>query len=227
VDDLRDDLLLLETRSDQVLALPDKLRFALSGAELVQLAAAGRVGVVRRRLVILDAAPTGDPLLDDALNSMPGQWRLPSAEAWVQRNRRGLVTRYLERAQAAGIVCAEPGAGFLGKTRWRVVDTSRAAQACARLQEIAASTGPVSQEQAALAGLASATGLDRAVFPGLSGGAARKRLRKAAASEPLPADAARATGAAADAARHAAVNAALLAASAAAAAATAAAAGAA
>jgi hypothetical protein len=45
VDDLRDDPLLLGTRSDDTLALPDKLRFALSGAELVQLTATGRVNV--------------------------------------------------------------------------------------------------------------------------------------------------------------------------------------
>src|ERR1700722_3424336 len=53
---------------------------------------------------VLDQAPTGDGLLDEALASMGGQ---PTARAWVTRDRGELVRRYLERLAAAGVI--QPG----------------------------------------------------------------------------------------------------------------------
>ena len=201
MDELGDDLLLLAVRPDGTLALSPKLRFGLSGAELVRLAAARRVDIVRGRIAVLDTAPTGDPLLDEALASMPGGRRGPSAKAWVARDRRGLVERYLARAEAAGTVRAERGQrlGFIPVTRWLVVDTARSAQARARLEAIAAGSGAVGPDQAALAGLAGAIHVDREVFPGWGGAAARKRLRQAARREPATDEVTRAVGSAADA----------------------------
>ena len=70
---LGDDIVLLALRPDGRLAAAAKLRFALSGAELVGLAEAGRVGVDSDRIVVLDSAPTGDPLLDAALEDLVGR----------------------------------------------------------------------------------------------------------------------------------------------------------
>jgi hypothetical protein len=200
MDELGDDLLLLAASPDGTLAVLPKLRFGLAGSELVRLAAAGRVDVVRGRIVVLDPAPTGDPLLDDALASMTGGRREPTAKAWVARHRPGLVGRYLARAEAAGIIRAHQrkALGFVPVTRWTVLDIARAAQARARLEAVAASTGAVSPEQAALAGLASAIDVAGVVFRGRAGAAARKRLREAAKREPGTADAARAVADAAD-----------------------------
>jgi hypothetical protein len=199
MDELCDDLLLLAVRPDGTLALPAKLRFGLSGAELVRLAAARRVDIARGRIVVLDTTPTGDPLLDAALASMGGGRRGPSAKAWVAHLRRGLVEGYLARAAAAGTIRAERGTrlGFIPVTRWLVTDAARTAEARARLEAVAAGTGPVGPEQAALAGLATAVGVTVVVFPGRAGAAARKRLREAAKREPA---AAAATSAAAQAA---------------------------
>ena len=185
MDELGYDLLLLAARSDGTLAVPPKLRFGLAGSELVRLAAARRVEITRGRIVILDAAPTGDQLLDDALASMSGRRREPAAKAWVARNRPGLVDRYLARAEAAGLIRADRRTmlGFIPMTRWLVLDTARAAQARAKLAAVAESTGPVDTAQAALAGLASAIDVTRVVFPGLAGAAVRKRLRQAARRE--------------------------------------------
>jgi hypothetical protein len=201
MDGLADDLLLLTARPDGTLALSPKLRFGLSGTELVRLAAARRVDIVRGRIAILDTAPTGDPLLDEALASMTGGWREPTAKAWVARNRRGLVERYLARAEEAGTVRAERGQrlGFIPVTRWLVVDVARAAQARARLEAVATSNGAVGPEQAALAGLAAATDVARVVFPGLGGASARKRLRQAARRERATADVTRAVDSAVNA----------------------------
>jgi Golgi phosphoprotein 3 (GPP34) len=212
MDELGDDLLLLAANSDGTLTVPAKLRFGLAGSELVRLAASRRVDIVRGRIVIRDPTPTGDLLLDDALASMTGGGRNPAAKAWVARHRPGLVGRYLARAEAAGIIRADrrKTLGFIPVTRWTVLDSGRAAQARARLTATAESTGPVSTEQAALAGLASAIDVTHVVFPGRAGAAARKRLRQAARREPA-ADATRAVSSAAgmsDAVHHTATDAA-------------------
>jgi hypothetical protein len=211
MDELSDDLLLLAASPDGTLTIPAKLRFGLAGSELVRLAAARRADIERGRIVIRDATPTGDPLLDEALASMTGRWREPTAKAWVARHRQGLVGQYLARAEAAGIIRAHrrKALGFIPVTRWTVLDTARAAQARARLEAAAANTGTLDLAQAALAGLASAIDVTRLVFPGRAGAAARKRLRQAAKREPAAADAVRAVqGAATDAAVSAAVDAA-------------------
>src|SRR5947209_7714008 len=131
MDELSDDLLLLAARADGRLPIPEKLRFGIAGSELVRLAAARRVDIVRGRIEVIATAPTGDPLLDDALSSMGGSSRGPTAKTWVARHRPGLVKRYLARAEAAGIIRAErrKALGFIPVTRWTVVDTARAAQA--------------------------------------------------------------------------------------------------
>jgi len=211
MDELCDDLLLLAARPDGTLTLPANLRFGVSGAELVRLAAARRVDIERGRIVVLDTTPTGDDLLDAALASMTGGRRGPSAKAWVARHRPGLVHFYLGRAVDAGTIRGERGTrlGIFPVTRWLVTDTARAAAARARLEAVVTGTGPVSQEQAALAGLASASGVALIAFPGRSGGAARKRLREAGKREPAASAAmSAATDTAADAAARSAADAA-------------------
>jgi len=190
MDELCDDLLLLGVRPDGTLAIPANLRFGISGAELVRLAAARRVDIVRGRIEVLDTTPTGDELLDAALASMAvGRRGGPSAKAWVARHRPGLVHCYLAQAVTAGTVREERGTrlGFIPVTRWLVTDTARAAEARARLEAVATATGPVDQEQAALAGLASAAGVALVAFPGRAGSAARKRLRHASKRDQAPA----------------------------------------
>jgi Golgi phosphoprotein 3 (GPP34) len=209
MDELGQDLLLIAVNSDGTLVLSAKLRFGLAGSELVRLAAAGRVDIVRGRIVLRNPASTGDPLLDEALASMSSGWREPTAKAWVKRSRPGLVERYLARAEAAGTIRAHrrKALGFIPVTRWAVIDTARAAQARARLEAAAAGAGALAPAQAALAGLASAIEVTHFVFPGRAGAAARKRLREAARREPAAATATAAVDGAA-AAQHAVVDAA-------------------
>ena len=127
MDELGEDLLLLAVSSDGTLAIPTKLRYGLAGSELVRLAAARRVDIVRGRIVIRDATPTGDSLLNEALASMAGGRREPTAKVWVARHRPGLVERYLARAEASGAIHAQKRKvlGFIPITRWMVVDTAR------------------------------------------------------------------------------------------------------
>jgi len=182
---LGEDLILLAVRPNGNLGAAATLRFGLSGSELVRLAAARRVDVVQGRIAVLDATPTGDPLLDAALATMTGSGRhQPTAKAWVQRTRRGLVESYLDRMAGAGVIRAERGTvlGMFPRTRWTVVDTTRLVQARARLDAVASGSGAADAEQAALAGLAQAIGLVPLIYPGGVGATARKNLKRAATS---------------------------------------------
>jgi Golgi phosphoprotein 3 GPP34 len=188
MDWLGDDLLLLAVRANGTLAVREKLRFGMAGAELVRLAACGRVDIQRGRIVILDITPTGDPLLDAALASMTGRKRPPTAKAWVARIRSGLVERHLDRLAAAGTVAARrsKALGFIPVTRWAVTDPPRQAQARARLDAIAGGAGEVDLAQAALAGLADAIGLAGLFYRGIE----HKRIKVAVKSHQTAAGAA-------------------------------------
>jgi hypothetical protein len=174
-----EDLVLLGIRANGTIGVAAKLRFGLSGAELIRLAAMRRVDIEHGKIVVLDPAPTGDALLDDALASMQDRRRPQTAKNWVARNRVGLTRRYLDRLAAAGTIRLErrKALGFIPADRWIVADAGRRAQAKARLDAIAYGSGGVSAEQAALAGLASAIGVPRLQYPGSADRAAVKRLR--------------------------------------------------
>jgi Golgi phosphoprotein 3 (GPP34) len=180
---LGEDLVLLSIRPDKAkIGNPDKLDYGLMGSELVRLAALGRVNVAGERIVVLDAAPTGDPELDAALSSLTEARRPPKATAWVGKPRRGIRDAYLARLARAGVIRIEP-AKFLGvpiKPLLRLTDSGRAAGARARLDAIALSSGPVDTTQAAYGGLAHATGLAGLLYRGRDGRPACQRLAEVA-----------------------------------------------
>jgi hypothetical protein len=176
---LTDDILLLAIRPNGSLSVWTKLPFAVSGSELVRLAAAGRVDIVEDRIVVLDQGLTGDPLLDAALHSM--QRRRYRTKAWVALSRKRLESSYLARLEAFGVVRSEVRRFLIfSVTKWYAVDNARVGAARARLDGIVRSTGPISADQAAFAGLVHAIGLDAVLYPGRAGGPARERLEQVA-----------------------------------------------
>ena len=183
MESLGEDLVLLSIRPDKGrIGNADKIGFGLMGSELVRLAALGRVSIAGQRIVVLDAAPTGDPELDAALSSLTGARRPPKAEAWVGRPRRGICEAYQARLARAGTIQMEERR-FLGipaKPFLHLTDSARVADARARLDAIALSSGPVDTTQTAFGGLAHATGLAGLLYRGWDGRAARKRLAKVA-----------------------------------------------
>jgi hypothetical protein len=211
---LSDDLILLAIRPNGVIAAAAKLRYGVSGSELVRLAAMGRVGIERGRIIVLDKSPIGDLLLDDALADMADGTRPPSAKKWVASHRGELVRRYLERLAAAGTIRLErrKALGFITVDGWKVIDTGRLAAARARLDAVAQGTGVVGMPEIALAGLATAVGLPAVIYPGFGGSAARRQIARAARGAHSAAEVTQAVSAAAsgtpDAATRAAVNAA-------------------
>ncbi|MBO0814157.1 MAG: GPP34 family phosphoprotein [Actinobacteria bacterium] len=175
MDFLCDDLLLLAIDACQGrLGRVYAISYGLMGAELVRLAATGRITIAEDRVLVCRATPTGDAELDAALARINELASPPQPGDWVARPRLGIVAGYLHRLEAARVI--------QDQTRWwlaryRVTDAARAAQARQQLDAIARSAGPVDLGQAAYAGLACAIGLDRMLYRGRRRGAERRRLR--------------------------------------------------
>ena len=194
---LGEDIVLVALREDGKVSSSATLRFGVAGGELVELVVAGRVGVERGRLTVLDSTPTGDALLDAALASIAGARRAPQPKTWVAQSRAGHLQGYLRRMAELGIVREERVRvlGIFGSRRWPIQDPASISQARARLDAVALSEGPVSLTEAAFGGLVHAVGLDRALYRGSAGRPARARLQKIAKRDP----ASRAVGEAVDA----------------------------
>lgn len=183
LDSLGEDLVLLSVSpADGRVTTAQQLGFGLMGSELVRLAAAGRLTITAGLITVTDPSPCQDPALDAALASLAGARREVRAKWWVSHPRHRIAGSYLERLAAAGVLQAERRTrlGIFSVTRWRVVDAGRQAETKARLDAIALSAGPVTTAQAALAGLAHATGLGTVLYPGRDGRPARARLERIA-----------------------------------------------
>jgi len=202
VDWLCEDLLLLALDTGQGrLGRTYAISYGLMGAELVRLAARGRIDVVDDQVVVRSQAPTGDVELDAALARIGEPDTPPQSGEWVERPRPRICGKYLERLTATGVICEQTR---FRTTRWHITQTGRLAEARQRLDLIACSTGQVDLSQAAYAGLACAVGLDRLLYPGRHRLAERDRLREIAAgrwttSPAMASDSADATAASPDA----------------------------
>jgi Golgi phosphoprotein 3 (GPP34) len=180
---LGDDLVLLSvSQGDGQISSANVLGIGLMGAELVLLAASGRVIIPNGRIAVTDPTPTGDAEADAALASLASARRPPRAKSWCSRPRRGICGAYLARLEAAGLVRSEQRTmlRFIPVTRWRITDPARVADARARLDTIATGTGQVDLAQAAFGGLAHAIGLPGRLYPGREGRGQRKRLQQVA-----------------------------------------------
>lgn len=176
---LGDDLVLLAINPrNGVIRFSGRLRMALMGAELAELAAAGRIEVVSGRIVVGGAGSAGlstdDQLLDTALGTLAATRRDPRPASWVGRPRSGIVNSYLTRLADAGVV--ERRRGFL-VTRWPIIDGGRASAARARLDVVVLGSGGADTTEVALAGLVSVVGLSRLLCPGKDNRLARRRMR--------------------------------------------------
>ena len=177
VDWLGEDLLLLALDAGRGrLGRTYTISYGLMGAELVRLAACGRIDIVDDQVWVRCPAPTGDADLDVALARIGEPTTPPWPDEWVPRPR--ITSGYLERLMTTGVICEQTSSGF---PRWRIAQAPRLAEARQRLDLIACSAGPVDLSQTAYAGLACALGLDRLLYPGWRRRAERDRLRAVAA----------------------------------------------
>ena len=131
---IAEDLLLLLTddRSGKLLVAANQADIALGGALLVELALAQRVdvaaedGIVRKgRLLVKDAGPTADSLLDEALRQIAAkQGRTPKNVAAALG--KGVRARLHERLAERGLLHEETAKilGVIPSQRWPSSDTT-------------------------------------------------------------------------------------------------------
>jgi len=137
-------LLLLDDVSGKRTTDTTRLDYALGGALLLELAMAGRLDVTekqgwlgRERVEVLDATPTGDDLLDDALTRLcTAKGRDPqSAVTSLSKHLRATL---LERLAQRGVLRRESDRilGVFPRDRWPLKDATRETQLRGRLHDV-------------------------------------------------------------------------------------------
>ena len=107
-------LLLLDDESGQFVSAPVWPRqCALAGAVLMDLALQSRIDTDLRKLVVVDASPTGDDLIDPILATIVEETGVQDARHWVERvaeERSGWIQdQALSRLVRRGILESEGG----------------------------------------------------------------------------------------------------------------------
>jgi hypothetical protein len=87
-------------------AQPQSLDLGLAGAQLVELALAGRIAPDGDRIAVILARPTGDPTLDSALELLRRRGSPVRAVHWIGGPRLGLRQTYLTHLERCGMVHA-------------------------------------------------------------------------------------------------------------------------
>lgn len=141
----------------------------LGGALLMELALAGRVDVLDRKVTVLDPIPTGQPLLDAALAQIQQEGRPRSPTDWINRLGSGLTERVLDGLVDAGVLRRESDRVLwvIPRTRYPSpygVEPPVETGIRRHLDAAIALDGPVEPRVAALCGLIKAVGLERKVF---------------------------------------------------------------
>jgi hypothetical protein len=150
----------------------------LGGALLLELALAGRVDVVDKRVAVIDPRPTGDTLVDDALTLIAAErGRRPGH--WVTRLAKRTRPLVLSELVRAGVLRVEKDKvlGVFPRTKYPAVHGAEA-ETLRRLKAAVVGDGPVDPRTAALCALVSATDLDRTVFPGIERRRVKARLKE-------------------------------------------------
>src|SRR3954470_9463360 len=87
-------------------AQPQSLDLGLAGAQLVELALAGRIAPDGDRIAVVSPRPTGDPTLDCALELLRRRGAPVRAVHWIGGPRLGLRQVYLSPLEGGGMGAA-------------------------------------------------------------------------------------------------------------------------
>ncbi len=172
-----------------------RLGYALMAVELAALEAAGCVRTVAdlrlpagardiRRLIVADPGgpPAGSRELDAALASIMVMDYPPVVWQWLNVSRAGLVSDYLERLAASGVVERRVRRRLGVKvTRWRITSGGRLFGAQSRFMALAGEHGDLGRADALYVGLALA--MEVRVRAGLGSRVARDRLEEISGSQ--------------------------------------------
>ncbi len=154
------DILLLSVQPDlRIVREREYTGYAMRAADLIELAVARRVEVGHgwsKWIDVLDAGPTGDPLLDASLASLATSRKRVDATSWMYRQPgRGAVTDGLALLEAQGAVrlYARRLNSRLTLIEPALLDPARQAQIRARLDRFTAAGAAADVLDWALAGL--------------------------------------------------------------------------
>ncbi|MFI5801424.1 GPP34 family phosphoprotein [Streptomyces sp. NPDC051561] len=158
----------------------DRLRIALRTAELAELALAGRIDFGSRTIEILDSGPVEDRRLNNVLSELVRTVPTPTLHDWVRATPPSLTTAYLSRLQDQKAVKARRWRDAVGHTRHDIlsVDVRRRRTVLDRLDAVVRSgpEAPAAPYDHALAVLVQVADVASAVYPGVRGASARRRL---------------------------------------------------
>jgi Golgi phosphoprotein 3 (GPP34) len=159
------------------------LDLGIGGALLLELALAGRVDVVDKRVVVVDPAPVGHPLLDGAVDLIRSERKARKPKDWVTRLSKRTRAAVLQRLVAAGILDAEEDTVLLVFTRTRYpsahgVEPPPETEARQRLRAAVTGAADPDARTAALCALVAAVGLDRKVFGDLPRRQVKEQLKR-------------------------------------------------
>lgn len=165
-----------------------RLDHGVGGALLLELAISGRVDVEDKKLVVRDPAPTGDPLVDQALDRIVADDRPRKPAYWVKRFAKDTRRLALDRLVDQGVLTREQDKVLLVFPRTRYpaphgVEPVPETEARQRLTAAVSGAGPVEPRTAALCALVGATNLDRKVFRTLDRKRVTERLREISAGD--------------------------------------------
>lgn len=188
---IAEDLLLLLT--DDVtgrLSVPAaEVDVALGGANLLELALLGRVDLAgegdevgQGRIVVRDAAPTGDEVLDAALATVAArQGKRPSTA--IGPLGKNLRRALYDRLAASGVLRAERGTvlGIFPTSRWPARDASHEADMRRQVTEVLVRQTAPDPRSAALIALAHALRSEHRIVDVRESGLSKRQLRDRAA----------------------------------------------
>jgi hypothetical protein len=155
----------------------------LGGAILLDLALAGRVDVVDKRVVVLERQTLGEALADEALARIIAEPRSRKPGYWVTKLAKRARPRILEKLVADGVLTVEKDRVLWMFPRLKYPSASGEppaveAEARRRMRDAILGSGPAEPHTAALCALVAATELDRKVFADLDRRQVKARLKE-------------------------------------------------
>ena len=153
------------------------LDYGLVGAVLLDLTLAQRIDLSGRHVVVHDSRPTGEPVHDEILQRIQ-QSRPRKPAVWVQKLRKGLRNRVLDKLVAASVLRHQKDTvmGLFPMNRYFVVIDTLKTDARNRLSHAVDTGAKPNEPTAALAGLVNALKMERHALPGRKTRDTRKAL---------------------------------------------------
>jgi Golgi phosphoprotein 3 len=176
-------LALDDTRGTVGMNASSALPYGLAGAALLDLALRGRLTFAGKNVVVSDATPTGDDILDDALTAISGSQKQRSAEYWITHLQKGIPhhrDRLLARLVARGILRHEEDRilGIFPRQRYPEAEHTTEFDLKARLRSVVLAGTPPAPADALLLSLIAACRLDGTLFTGDERKVAKQRVRE-------------------------------------------------